>query len=188
MRPLGIPTVLDRVVQTALRMVIEPIFEHEFAPKSYGFRPGRSCHDALRRVDELLKKEGHLHVVEVDIKGYFDAIPRARLMQRIRERVADGRVLDLIEAFLEQGIMDAKEIRETETGTPQGGVVSPLLANIYLNPLDWLMKDAGLERYADDMVVLCREPEPAQQALKLIEHWMKEAGLELHSKKLGSCP
>jgi RNA-directed DNA polymerase len=166
-------------------MVIEPIFEQEFAPQSYGFRPGRSCQDALRRVDELLKKEGHLHVVEVDIRGYFDAIPRGRLMEAVRTHVADGRVLGLIEAFLQQGIMEGGESWETATGTPQGAVISPLLANIYLNPLDWLMKEAGLEmvRYADDMVVLCREPETAQQALELIRQWMKEAGLELHPEK-----
>jgi len=183
-RPLGIPTVLDRVVQTALRMVIEPIFEREFAPQSYGFRPGRSCHDALRRVNELLE-EGHVHVVEIDIRGYFDAIPRERLMERVKEHVADGRVLALIEAFLKQGVMEGTESWETETGTPQGGVISPLLANIYLNALDWLVEQAGLEmvRYADDMVVLCRDPETAMRALKLIQQWMKQAGLELHPEK-----
>jgi RNA-directed DNA polymerase len=183
-RPLGIPTVLDRVVQTALRMVIEPIFEREFAAQSYGFRPGRGCKDALRRVDELLQG-GLVHVVEIDIRGYFDAIPRERLMERVREHVADGRVLALIEAFLKQGVMEGMESWETETGTPQGGVISPLLANIYLNPLDWLMERAGLEmvRYADDMVVLCREPETAERALGLIRQWMQEAGLELHPEK-----
>lgn len=183
-RPLGIPTVRDRVAQTALKMVIEPIFEREFAPQSYGFRPGRSCKDALRRVDELLKS-GHRYVVDVDIKGYFDAIPRKRLMERVKERIADGRVLKLIEAFLEQGVMEGMELWETESGTPQGGVISPLLANIYLNPLDWLMKEAGLEmvRYADDMVVMCKEPETATQALKKISQWMEEAGLELHPQK-----
>lgn len=183
-RPLGIPTVLDRVVQTALRMVIEPIFEREFAAQSYGFRPGRSCHDALRRVDELLK-ESNLHVVEIDIRGYFDAIPHERLMERVREHVADGRVLALIEAFLKQGVMEEMESLEMQTGTPQGGVASPLLANIYLNPLDWLMEQAGLEmvRYADDMVVLCQDPQTASHALKLIEQWMEEAGLTLHPEK-----
>jgi RNA-directed DNA polymerase len=131
-RALGIPTVRDRVVQCALRMVVEPIFEREFAPQSYGFRPGRSCRDALRRVDELLQS-GHGHVVEIDIKGYFDAIPHERLMARVGERIADGRVLGLIEAFLQAGVMEGMEGWETETGTPQGGVISPLLANIYLN-------------------------------------------------------
>lgn len=183
-RPLGIPTVLDRVVQTAVRMVIEPIFEREFAPHSYGFRPGRGCRDALRRVDELLKA-GNRHVVEIDIKGYFDAIPHERLMDGVREHVADGRVLALLEGFLKQGAMDGMESWETTTGTPQGGVVSPLLANIYLNPLDWLMIQMGLEmvRYADDMVVLCGDPETATKALELIRQWMQSAGLELHPLK-----
>ncbi len=183
-RPLGIPTVRDRVVQCALRMVVEPIFEREFAPQSYGFRPGRSCRDALRRVDELLQS-GHGHVVEIDIKGYFDAIPHERLMATVGERIADGRVLGLIEAFLQAGVMEGMEGWETETGTPPGGVISPLLANIYLNPLDWLMERAGLGmvRYADDMIVLCREPEKALQALETIQRWMKEAGLELNGDK-----
>jgi len=183
-RPLGIPTVRDRVVQTALRMVIEPIFERVFAPASYGFRPGRSCQDALRRVDELLKS-GHVHVVEVDIRGYFDAIPHGRLMAEVEKHVADGRVLRLIEAFLKAGVMGEMAAWTVEQGTPQGGAISPLLANIYLNPLDWLLAQAGLElvRYADDLVVLCRAPEEAEQALATIRQWMAEAGLELNAEK-----
>jgi RNA-directed DNA polymerase len=184
-RPLGIPTVRDRVVQTALRMVIEPIFEHEFAEHSYGFRPGRSCRDALRRVDDLLQS-GNQHVVEVDIKGYFDAIPHERLMELVRQRIADGRVLVLIESFLKAGIMEGMEGSDVnETGTPQGGVISPLLANIYLNPLDWLMAQADFEmvRYADDMVVLCKDNTKAQAALELIHAWMRDAGLILHPEK-----
>lgn len=183
-RPLGIPTVRDRVVQTALRMVIEPIFEREFAEHSYGFRPGRSCHDGLRRVDALLKS-GHVHVVDIDIKGYFDAIPREGLMKLVCEHIADGRVLGLIEAFLRQGVMDGMQSWEPEGGTPQGGVISPLLANLYLNPLDWLLAAAGLEavRYADDMVVLCKDRHTAEQALEQIRRWMEEAGLELHPEK-----
>jgi RNA-directed DNA polymerase len=184
-RPLGVPTVRDRVVQTAVRMVIEPIFERTFAAHSYGFRPGRSCKDALRRVEELLRS-GHVHVVEVDIRGYFDAILQPLLLERVGEEIADGKVLDLIGKFLRQGVMEEKmEIRETERGTPQGGVISPLLANIYLNPLDWLLAEAGLEmvRYADDMVVLCREASQAETALELIRDWMAQAGLELHPEK-----
>jgi len=120
--------------QTALKMVIEPIFEREFAPQSYGFRPGRGCKDALRRVDELLKS-GLVHVVDVDIKGYFDSIPHDKLLKLVRERIADGRVLKMIEAFLTQGVMaqsetmdgyEMKEIEEMETGTPQGGVICQL--------------------------------------------------------------
>jgi RNA-directed DNA polymerase len=129
-RPLGIPTVVDRVVQAAVRMAIEPIFENRFAKHSYGFRPGRGCKEALRRVEELLQA-GHTHVVDVDIKGYFDAIPHQRLMALVREHIADGRVLGLIEGFLKQGVIEGAHWQEAKDGTPQGGVISPLLANIY---------------------------------------------------------
>ena len=183
-RPLGIPTVRDRVVQSALKMVIEAIFEREFAPQSYGFRPGRSCKDALRRVDELLKG-GHAHVVDIDIKGYFDSIPHDGLMKLVERRIADGRVLGMIGGFLKAGVMEGMESWEPEDGTPQGGVVSPLLANIYLDPLDWLMKGLGLEmvRYADDMVVLCRDAATARKALEEVGRWMADAGLSLHPEK-----
>gem|GEM_PF-57074 len=204
-RPLGIPTVRDRVVQTALRMVIEPIFEKEFAPSSFGFRPGRSCQDALRRVDELLKS-GHWQIVDIDIRGLaalrlglrprlrrpvsaslrlFDAIPHERLMAEVEKHVADGRVLKLIEAFLKAKVMEGKDSLEVESGTPQGGVASPLLANIYLNPLDWMLAEAGIEmvRYADDIVVLCREPERAMEVLEKIRKWTEQAGLELNAGK-----
>ena len=186
-RPLGIPTVRDRVVQTAVRMVIEPIFESEFAEHSYGFRPGRGCKDALRRVDELLQS-GLTHVVDVDIKGYFDSIPHKRLMELVGERVADGRLLALIESFLKQGIMNPlgwMEAEDREEGTPQGGVISPLLANIYLNPLDQLMSRAGHEmvRYADDMVILCPSAEAAETVLQNLREWATQAGLTLHPEK-----
>lgn len=183
-RPLGIPAVVDRVVQTAVRMVMEPIFEHQFAPQSYGFRPGRSCKDALRRVDELLRS-GHVHVVDIDIKGYFDSIPHDRLMKQVETHIADGRVLGLIEGFLKARVMEAGTGWEAAEGTPQGGVISPLLANIYLNPLDWQMAQRGWEmvRYADDMVVLCRDPDAARQALEAIQGWMNDAGLTLHPEK-----
>lgn len=184
-RPLGIPTVRDRVVQTALRMAIEPIFEKEFAPHSYGFRPGRGCKDALRQVDALLKS-GHVHVVDADLKSYFDTIPHQRLMALVAERIADGRVLALIEAFLKQGVLEG-DIRwqAGEEGTPQGGVISPLLANLYLNPLDWLISEAGfaMVRYADDFVVLCRSAAQAQQALEKIRAWVEGAELKLHPEK-----
>lgn len=187
LRPLGIPTVTDRVVQTAARMVIEPIFEREFAEHSYGFRPGRGCKDALRRVDELLKS-GFVHVVDVDIKGYFDSIPHQRLMELVKERVADGRVLALIESFLKQKVMDPLgwiEAEEQDEGTPQGGVISPLLANIYLNPLDHQMSKEGhqMVRYADDMVILCPSAEIAETVLENLREWSAQAGLELHPEK-----
>lgn len=185
-RPLGIPTVTDRVVQTALRMAIEPIFEKEFAPHSYGFRPGRGCKDALRHVDRLLK-EGRLHVVDVDIKGYFDSIPHDQLMELVEERIADGRVLQLIQAFLKQGVMEQiGEVKEAgEAGTPQGAVMSPLLANLYLNPLDWKMAREGhqMNRYADDMVILCQTPQEAQEVLEKLKAWCQSAGLTLHPEK-----
>ena len=166
-RPLGIPTVRDRTVQAALRNVIEPIFEREFAEHSYGFRPGRGCKDALRVVDRLLK-DGHLYVVDADLKSYFDTIPQDRLMQRVGERVADGRVLELIESFLKQGVMEGTETWTNEEGTPQGAVISPLLANIYLNPLDHEMARNGytMIRYADDLVILSRRRQEAEQALQ----------------------
>jgi len=184
-RPLGIPTVTDRVVQAAVRMVIEPIFENRFAETSYGFRPGRGCKDALRQVENLLHA-GHTHVVDVDIKGYFDAIPHDRLMALVREHVADGRVLGLIEGFLKQGVVEGTNWQEAkEEGTPQGGVISPLLANLYLNPLDWLMAGKGFSmvRYADDMVVLCQSQEEAERALETLREWMGGAGLTLHPEK-----
>jgi RNA-directed DNA polymerase len=183
-RPLGIPTVRDRVVPTALRMVIEPIYEHEFAEQSYGFRPKRGCKDALRRVDELLKA-GYIYIVDADLKSYFDTIPHDRLMTLVGQKVSDGRILTLIEAFLKQGVLDDLCEWTPEMGSPQGAVISPLLSNIYLNPLDHLMVQQGLEmvRYADDFVILCRSPEEATHALALVQDWTAAAGLTLHPTK-----
>jgi RNA-directed DNA polymerase len=183
-RPLGIPTVRDRVVQTALRRVLEPIFERDFATHSYGFRPGQGCKDALRRVQELLKA-GYVHVVDADLKSYFDTIPHDRLMDLIRRRVADGRVLALIEAFLQQGVLDGLSEWTPEQGTPQGAVISPLLSNIYLDPLDQRMADKGfaMVRYADDFVILCRSAEEAERALAEVRVWVAGAGLQLHPSK-----
>jgi RNA-directed DNA polymerase len=184
MRPLGIPTVRDRVVQTALRMVLEPIFEQNFAKHSYGFRPNRGCKDAPRRVQELLNTGDNI-IVDVDLKSYFDTIPKDRLMALIRQKVADARVLALIESFLEQGVLDGDREWTPEQGTPQGAVVSPLLSNIYLDPLDHMMAERGFEmvRYADDYVVMCRNPEEATAALALVKEWTASAGLTLHPTK-----
>jgi len=184
MRPLGIPTVRDRVVQTALRMVLEPIFERDFAEHSYGFRPGRGCKDALRRVDHLLKA-GYVHIVDADLKSYFDTIPKQRLLTLVGQKVTDGRILALIEAFLEQGILEGDREWTPEEGTPQGAVVSPLLSNIYLDPFDQLMAERGFEmvRYADDFVVLCRSPEEAAEALAEVQQWTAGADLTLHPTK-----
>jgi RNA-directed DNA polymerase len=183
-RPLGIPAVRDRVAQTALRNVLEPIFEKEFAPNSYGFRPGRGCKDALRRVDELLK-QGYRYVVDADLKSYFDTIPHAKLMERVRERVADGRVQKLIESYLSQQVMEGLEQWTPSAGSPQGAVISPLLSNLYLNPLDHLLAEKGYEmvRYADDFVILCRSEAEAQAALEEVKRWTVEAGLSLHPEK-----
>jgi RNA-directed DNA polymerase len=183
-RPLGIPTVRDRVVQGAIRYVIEPIFEKEFASGSYAFRPGRGCQDALRQVEELLK-QGYVYVVDADLKSYFDSIPHDRLMTRLRERIADGRMLGLIESFLKAGIFDGWQEWEPEAGVPQGAVLSPLLSNIYLNPLDHRMAAQGyrMVRYADDFVILCRSQAEAEQALTLVRQWCEAAGLQLHPTK-----
>ena len=183
-RPLGIPTVKDRIVQTALKMVIEPIFEVAFLPGSYGFRPGRSCKDALREVDGLLK-EGYTHVVDADLRSYFDSIAHDRLMTLVEERISDGRVLSLIEGFLGQDIMTDLACWRPTTGTPQGAVLSPLLANIYLHPLDLLMEQSGrrMVRYADDFVILCRTPEEAADALRQVAAWVTANGLTLHPDK-----
>ena len=183
-RPLGIPTVRDRVVQAALRNVIEPIFECTFAEQSYGFRPNRGCKDALRRVDQLVKS-GHRYVVDADLKGYFDTIPHNRLLNRVAERISDRCVLSLIELFLTQGVMEETQRSQPTAGTPQGAVISPLLSNIYLNPLDHLMAASGFEmiRYADDFVILCRTREAAERALSLVRQWVSANGLTLHPDK-----
>jgi len=183
-RPLGIPAVRDRVVQGALRLVIEPIFEREFSPVNFGFRPGLGCKDALREVDRLLKS-GYIHVVDADIKAYFDSIPHDLLMKEIRKYIADGRVLELLEAFLKVDILDAMNRWTPEGGTPQGAVISPLLANLYLHSVDLAMTEAGYRmiRYADDFVILCRDQVEAQAALALVDRLMEQKGLYLHPEK-----
>jgi RNA-directed DNA polymerase len=183
-RPLGIPTVRDRVVQAAVVNVIEPIFERDFAEHSYGFRPGRGCKDALRRVAELLKK-GYVYIVDADLKSYFDTIPHDNLMARLEERIADGSLLKLIRMFLEAHILDDMTEWTPTAGAPQGAVLSPLLSNIYLNPLDHLVVENGFEmvRYADDFVILCHTAEDARRALELVRSWTTEHGLTLHPTK-----
>ena len=183
-RPLGIPTVRDRIVQTAVVNVIEPIFERDFAEHSYGFRAGRGCRDALRRVDHLLKA-GYAYVVDADLKGYFDSIPHDRLMTRLKMKIADGSVLSLIESFLTAGILEGMVTWTPESGAPQGAVLSPLLSNIYLDPLDHQMAQSGYEmvRYADDFVILCRTAEDASRALELVQQWTTDHGLTLHPTK-----
>lgn len=189
-RPLGIPTVKDRVVQTALKRVIEPIFEHEFRDHSYGFRPGRGAKDALREVDQWLK-EGYTQVVDADLQSYFDTIPWDGMMARMSERISDGGILTLIDAYLHQEILQGLDAWQPTRGTPQGAVLSPLLANAYLHPLDVLMEREGyrMVRYADDFVVLCRSAEGAARALATVRAWVQDNGLSLHPDKthVGDC-
>lgn len=189
-RPLGIPTVKDRIVQAALVKVLEPIFENEFKDMSYGFRPNRGCKDALREVDALLK-EGYVWVVDADIQGYFDTIPQDKLLERVKSKISDGSVLTLIQAFLQQPIMKELESYLPIRGTPQGAVLSPLLANIYLHPLDKVIVEDGhkMVRYADDFVILCQTQAEAEQALEQVKRWMQANGLTLHPQKthLGNC-
>ncbi len=189
-RPLGIPVVKDRIVQTAMKLVIEPIFEVTFAAGSYGFRPGRGCHDALGEVDRLLK-EGFTYVLDADLTRYFDTIPHERLRQRLEEKISDGRLLELIGGWLGQDILHGLERWTPTAGTPQGAVISPLLANIYLHPLDRHMASLGyhMVRYADDFVVLCRDRASGEAALAEVRAWVAANGLELHPQKtqLGDC-
>lgn len=190
LRPLGIPAVKDRIVQAAMKLVIEPIFEVEFLEGSYGFRPGRGCQDALREVDRLIKG-GFAHVVDADLASYFASIPHERLLERVRERISDGRILELLRSWLEADVLLGLERWTPTAGTPQGAVISPVLANIYLHPLDDRMAALGyrMVRYADDFVVLCRSREEAEAALAEISQWVEANGLVLHPNKtrVGDC-
>jgi len=183
-RPLGIPAVRDRVVQAAVRLVVEPIFEREFSPASFGFRPGLGCKDGLREVDRLLKS-GYTCVVDADIRAYFDSIPHDLLMNEVRKRIADGRVLELLEAFLKADILDEMNRWTPTGGTPQGAVISPLLANLYLHSVDLAMAEAGYRmiRYADDFMILCQTRADAQGALDLVGRFIEQKKLQLHPEK-----
>jgi len=186
-RPLGIPTVRDRVVQMAAKIVVEPIFEADFQECSYGFRPRRSATQALEAIREAGNR-GYTFVVDADIKGYFDNIQRGTLMELVKERISDRRVLKLIRQWLAAGVMEDGTVRETLAGTPQGGVISPLLANIYLNYLDriWQARCSQLGllvRYCDDFVVMCGKESQAREALRRIGLVMQRLGLQLHPEK-----
>jgi RNA-directed DNA polymerase len=184
-RPLGIPAVRDRTVEAAVRHVLEPIFENDFAESSYGFRPGRGCREAVARVEEWLS-QGRVWCVDGDLKSYFDTIPHLGLLGLVKQRVVDGSVLALIQQCLNAGVLEElKGWQPTERGTPQGAVISPMLANLYLNPLDHEMEQRGwaMVRYADDFVVLCRTQEEAEGVLNFLREWTTAAGLTLHPTK-----
>jgi RNA-directed DNA polymerase len=185
LRPLGIPTVTDRIAETALRMTIEPIFEQKFMECSYGFRPKRSTKDALRRVQQHLDA-GRTFVVDIDIQKYFDTIDHGLLMEEVKKEVSDGRVLRMIEKSLSRGVMETtKSYAALEEGTPQGSVISPLLANIFLHPVDEEMTRAGYEvvRYADDCVVMCATQEEAERAMRRMGELIEQRRLTLHPEK-----
>jgi RNA-directed DNA polymerase len=183
-RPLGISAVKDRIVQTAVKLVLEPIFERDFLPCNYGFRPGRGCKDALREVDRWLKA-GYTWVVDVDVEQYFDSIPKAPLLARVADKVSDGTLLDLIQRFLNQDILEGMCQWSPLAGVPQGSGLSPLLSNLYLHPLDRVVSHAGyvIVRYCDDLVLLCRTQADAEAALALVQTWMAQHGLRLHPEK-----
>src|SRR5271165_3272746 len=183
-RPLGIPAVRDRVAQEVVRLLLSPLFERLFHDDSYGFRPGRNCHQAVQRVLEL-HRLGYTQVLDADIKGFFDNIPHAVIMAGVAAEVADGNILGLVERFLKAGVMEEGVFQPTTVGTPQGGVISPLLANIALNGLDWQLHDAGFRfvRYADDFVVLCKSDAKVHEAHALVQQHLDRIGLTLSAEK-----
>ena len=183
-RPLGIPTVRDREVQMATKLIMEPIFEADFLPSSYGFRPKKSATQALEAIREAGNR-GHNFVLDADSRSYFDTIDQDKLMEKVKERLSDRRVLKLIRQWLKAGVMEDGTVRETLAGTPPGGVISPLRANIYLHELDrtWAEKHQSLGvlvRYADDLVVMSQRESQAKEAFRQVSHIMGQLGLTLH--------
>ncbi len=188
-RPLGIPNVKDRVAQEVIRSIIEPIFEKMFHDNSYGFRKGRNAHQTVERIQEL-HAIGYKVVVDADISGFFDNIPHKLIENSIAEEIADGNVIKIIKKFLGCGVMEDGKYIHTKQGTPQGGVISPLLANIVLNKFDWALDERGFQfvRYADDFVILTRTQEEAERALAFAKEFLAKMGLKLHSGKTNITP
>jgi RNA-directed DNA polymerase len=185
-RPLGIPTVTDRVVQMAVKLMIEPLFEADFLDTSYGFRPGRSSHQAIEAIDEHLRR-GYRWVVDVDLASYFDTIPHDRLLERVRRRVHDRKILRLIRGWLKAGILTEGQVEYPELGSAQGGVLSPLLSNVYLHDLDQAWRGQGqrtpMVRYADDLLILCRTQEDARRAHQRLAEHVQAMELRLNEAK-----
>lgn len=185
LRPLGIPVVRDRVAQEVIRRLLAPVFEPQFHENSYGFIPGRNCHQAVEQVLELHRQARQV-VLDADIQGFFDNLSHRVMMEAVAAEVADGNILQLVERFLTAGVMEDGVFNPTTIGTPQGGVISPLLANIVLNRLDWHLHRSGYRfvRYADDFVVLCQDRQQAQEALDCVRHVLEgELGLTLSPEK-----
>ena len=179
-----VPAVRDRVAQEVVRLLLQPIFEPLFHDCSYGFRPGRNCHQAIQAALDLHSK-GHRFVLDADIKGFFDQIGHSVIMRAVAQEIADGNILGIIEKFLRAGVMEDGVFKPTNIGTPQGGVISPLLANIALNRLDHALEEAGYRfvRYADDFLVICSSKTQAEEALAFVERILKDLGLQLNSEK-----
>ncbi|HTE84915.1 MAG TPA: group II intron reverse transcriptase/maturase, partial [Dehalococcoidia bacterium] len=186
-RPLGIPTVRDRVVQAAAKVVLEPVFEADFRASSYGFRPKRNAHQAVEQVRQAVNR-GQNWVLDADIEAFFERIDHAKLIRLVERRLCDQRLLKLLRQWLRAGVLDSEEVAPTEQGVPQGSVISPLLANVVLHELDRLWEDrcrhlGQLVRYADDFVVLCRTEAAVKEALRRVEVILARQGLTLHSTK-----
>jgi RNA-directed DNA polymerase len=187
-RPLGIPTVQCRIAQEVVRRLINPTFENVFHENSFGFRQHRNCHQAVERTIDYAQ-QGFRYVVDADIKGFFDNIPHKLIMESVAAKIADGNILNLIEKFLKSGVMEENRLTATVRGTPQGGVISPLLANIVLNHLDWYMEQKGYKfvRYADDFIILCKTKAQTKEALNSVSTLLEEMGLEISQEKTRLC-
>lgn len=185
-RNLGIPTVRDRIVQQALRNLLEPLFDVDFHPSSYGYRKGRSCHDAINKASMFIRQYERRWVVDLDLSKCFDTLSHAQIITQIRKKVTDGSILRLITLFLESGVMIGAEHEATTLGSPQGGVISPLIANIYLDQYDQFMRGRGhrIIRYADDILVLCKSKSAADNALRVSREYLeKELELKVNEEK-----